>query len=77
MFEGNSINNCVFNQDISGWDTSAATLMTGMFHDNFVFNQDLSGWCVNNISSEPDEFDDGASGWTLPNSRPNWGASCT
>jgi hypothetical protein len=50
--------------------------MTAMFHDNFVFNQDLSGWCVKNITSEPLNFDDGATSWVGDGTndyRPVWG----
>tara|TARA_B100001057_G_scaffold462668_1_gene515860 strand:+ start:174 stop:770 length:597 start_codon:yes stop_codon:yes gene_type:complete len=54
----------VFNQDISGWDTSNVTDMNSMFgatttsHSPFYvapggtqFNHDLSGWCVSKIDS--------------------------
>ena len=33
-----------FDEDLSGWDTSAATDMAQMFKNNYVFDQDLSGW---------------------------------
>ncbi|MHC5162313.1 MAG: BspA family leucine-rich repeat surface protein, partial [Planctomycetota bacterium] len=61
-----------FNQDISGWDTSSVTDMTGMFYEASSFNQDLSGWCVGEVWYF-EEFDEGATNWTLPNSRPIWG----
>ena len=32
-----------FNQDISNWDTSSATNMSGMFGDAQAFNQDIGG----------------------------------
>ena len=66
-----------FNQNIGGWNTSNVTNMQGMFQDAQAFNQDLSGWCVTNIGTlPPTNFDVGATAWTLPNSRPDWGATC-
>jgi len=72
-----------FNQDIGGWDTINVIEMGAMFRGSLsynngvvepysgVFNQDLSSWCVQNITEEPEWFDENASGWTLP--RPVWG----
>lgn len=65
MFQGSP----AFNQDISNWDVSKVTLMTGMFQSTQAFNQDLSGWDVSNVSYY-DGFDIGASAWTKP--RPNF-----
>jgi hypothetical protein len=45
--------------------------MYAMFYYASAFNQDLSGWCVTNFTSEPGDFDDGATSWTLP--QPVWG----
>ncbi|MEE9365538.1 MAG: BspA family leucine-rich repeat surface protein, partial [Dehalococcoidales bacterium] len=66
-----------FNQDISGWDTSSVTDMSKMFRYADLFNQDLSGWCVTQIPSGPEKFDDRATSWTLPDSRPIWGTCPT
>ena len=68
MFFGSS-----FNQPLNNWDVSNVTNMLSMFRTALRFNQDLSGWCVSQIGSRPGTFDDGASSWVLPNSRPIWG----
>jgi len=47
--------------------------MRGMFSAASAFNQNLSGWCVPTIASKPNIFDQNATAWTLPNSRPVWG----
>jgi hypothetical protein len=45
--------------------------MRWMFYNAEAFNQDLSDWCVSNITTEPTDFDKGATSWTL--ARPVWG----
>jgi surface protein len=65
-----------FNGDISGWDVSSVTDMIFMFYNATAFNRDLSGWCVSGIFPQPFNFDSGATAWTLPSSRPNWGSPC-
>lgn len=70
MFKG--ANN--FNQNISNWDVSRvlnAINMVSMFQNASSFNQNLSSWDVYTITSEPTDFDTGATSWTLP--RPIWG----
>lgn len=66
-----------FNQDIGDWNTENVTNMTAMFRSATSFNRNLSNWCVELISSKPNLFDTGATAWTMPNSRPDWGAACT
>ena len=72
MFNGAT----VFDGDISGWDVSSVTAMDKMFDSATSFNRDLSGWCVSGILLAPPGFDAGATAWTLPSSRPNWGSPC-
>ena len=65
-----------FNQPLNNWDVSSVTNgmfngMNGMFYNASTFNQDLSMWCVSNFPTMPNDFDAGATNWTLP--RPVWG----
>ena len=39
-----------FNQDISPWDMSNVTDMSGTFSSSSSFNQDLSAWEVSNVT---------------------------
>ena len=39
-----------FNQDISQWDVSNVTNMSGMFNGASVFNQDIGSWDVSNVT---------------------------
>jgi surface protein len=53
MFE-----NCAaFNQDISGWDTSAVTNMHRLFAGADAFNQDISGWNTGAVTDMSYMFD--------------------
>ena len=70
-FEEMFIEASKYNDDISEWNTSNVNNMTNMFKQATSFNQDLSEWCVPAVKH--DGFDDGATSWTLPNSRPVWG----
>ena len=40
-----------FNQDISTWDVSSVTDMTGMFGGASSFNQDISAWNVSQVTT--------------------------
>ena len=42
-----------FTGDLSNWDVSDCTRMSGMFYGASNFDSDLSGWCVQHFDSEP------------------------
>ena len=46
----------VFNQDISGWDTSSATSFSKMFEFNTVFNQNIRTWNTSNVGTYNNMF---------------------
>lgn len=68
--------NFAFNQPIGGWDVTGVSRanMEAMLRQATAFNQDLSTWCVEHIATEPVNFRQFTSAWTLP--KPNWGAPC-
>lgn len=56
---------------LANWKTPLATAMVAMFRGANNYNEDLSNWCVPLIPSQPNNFDAGATSWSLP--RPVWG----
>lgn len=46
-----------FNQDITGWDTSAITSMEGMFSGCTSFNQEIGNWDVSNVTNMNSMFE--------------------
>ena len=46
-----------FNQDISSWDVSSVTNMSGMFRSKF-FNQDIGSWDVSSVTDMSGMFRD-------------------
>ena len=49
-------NALIFNQDISGWDTSRVKDMSGMFNNALSFNQDISSWDTGRVISKKRMF---------------------
>jgi uncharacterized protein (TIGR02145 family) len=59
-----------FNQNISNWDVSSVTNMSGMFSYS-KFNQPINTWCVTQIQSEPGGFSNNSP--LTPANKPIWG----
>ena len=69
MFRSYSSNPNPFNQPLDNWNVSNVIDMDKMFDNATNFNQDTSSWCVEQITSEPDDFATNTS--LLPSNRPN------
>ena len=50
-FENANSYDCVFNSDISGWDTSEVIDMTSMFAELTMFDQPLNSWNTSKVTS--------------------------
>ena len=46
-----------FNEDISRWDTSIVTNMSGMFRNAYNFNQDIGRWNTSAVTDMSEMFD--------------------
>ena len=53
--------NSTFNEDLSGWNVSAAETMFGMFARTTSFNQDISSWNVTSVRDMVEMFFDAES----------------
>jgi len=40
-----------FNNNISSWNVSSVTVMSGMFREASSFNNNISSWDVSNVTS--------------------------
>ena len=49
-------NATLFNQDLSGWDTSTVTNMNDMFRDATSFSQDIGAWNVGALTTATQMF---------------------
>jgi len=62
-----------FNQDISSWDTSNATVMTSMFYNATAFDKDIGSWDVSSVTDmdymfySASEFNQDLSSWCVTN----------
>jgi len=61
----------LFNSDVSSWDVSSVTNMSGMFYGAASFNQDLSSWDVSSVTDMAymfggaDSFNQDLSSWDV------------
>ena len=65
-----------FNQPLDQWNTSNIVNMESLFWHADFFNQNISMWCVEQIGSEPTNFDDDSSFDGQTSLQPDWGATC-
>ena len=67
------VNSEFFNGDISSWDVSSVTIMSGMFSGASLFNQNIGSWDVSNVTNMGDMFREATSfnqnigGWDVSN----------
>ena len=66
----------IFNQPLDNWNTSSVTNMVQMFYSAQKFNQNISTWCVEQIGSQPVQFDYNAGFEDDYALHPNWGNTC-